>query len=117
MYAKEGKSAPKEMQSTVYYNRGLAWGALQVEAIRNAIKAKGGAVPSTDDVKRGFEQIHDFTLGGLLPPLKVTPEDHEGGGFVQVWQVKGGKLVRQTDWFHAFPDVVKKQVMAEANKS
>ncbi|MBN9562957.1 MAG: ABC transporter substrate-binding protein [Alphaproteobacteria bacterium] len=117
MYAKEGKPPSKEMKSTVYYNRGIAWGALEVEAIRNAIKAKNGGVPSSDDVKRGFEQIHDFTLGGLLPPLKVTPEDHEGGGFVQIWQVKGGKLVRQTDWFHAFPEVVKKQVMASANKS
>ena len=60
-------------------------------------------MPTSDDVKNGFEQIHDFTLGGLVPPLKMTPEDHEGGGLVQVWQVKGGKLVAETDWFRAYP--------------
>lgn len=117
MYAKQGKPAPKEMQASVYYDRGIAWAALHLQAIHNAIMAKGGAVPSSDDVKRGFEQIHDFTLGGLLPPLKITAEDHEGGGYVQIWQVDGGKLVRKTDWFRAYPDVVKKQVQLAGNKS
>ena len=68
MYAKDGKAAPKEMQSTVYYNRGVAWAAVHVQALHNAISAKGGAVPSGEEVKRGFEEIHDFTLGGIIPP-------------------------------------------------
>ena len=63
--------------------------------MHNAIKAKGGAKPTGEDVKHGFEQIHDFTLGGIVSPVKITAEDHEGGGFVQVWQVEGGKLVKQ----------------------
>ena len=58
------------------------------------------------DVKNGFEQIRDFTLGGLVPPLEITPTDHEGGGWVQVFQVKGGKFVKETDWFRAYRDVV-----------
>src|SRR6185295_6847307 len=40
MYKKEGKEPPKEMASTVYYNRGVLIAALHVEAIRNAVKAK-----------------------------------------------------------------------------
>jgi branched-chain amino acid transport system substrate-binding protein len=116
MYAKQGKPAPKEMQSSVYYNRGVATAALHIEAIHNAILAKGGAAPNGEDVKRGFEQIHDFTLGGIIPPLVVTAADHEGGGYVQVWQVEGGKLVKKTDWFRAYPDVVEKQIQAAANK-
>ena len=40
MYKKEGKPAPKEMASTVFYNRGVLVAALHVEAIRNALKAK-----------------------------------------------------------------------------
>ena len=35
--------------------------------------------------------IQGFTLGGLVPPLQVTPTDHEGGGWVQIFQVKGGR--------------------------
>jgi branched-chain amino acid transport system substrate-binding protein len=112
MYAKQGKPAPKEMQASVYYNRGVVWAALHIQALRNAIAAKNGAAPTGEDVKHGFEQIHDFTLGGILPPVNVTSADHEGGGFVQVWQVEGGKLARKTDWFHAYPAVVKKQVEA-----
>src|SRR6266480_944867 len=110
MYRKQGKDAPKEMASTVYYNRGVLIGALHVEAIRNALKARPDGKITGKDVKRGFERIKGFTLGGLVPPLEVTATDHEGGGLVQVWQVRGGKWMRVTDWFKAYPEVVAKAV-------
>jgi branched-chain amino acid transport system substrate-binding protein len=113
MYKAEGKEPPKTMQNTVYYNRGLLIAALHVEAIRHAIKAKGGATPTSDDVRKGFEAIHDTTLGGLVPPLALSGSDHEGGGWVQVFQVKGGKFVKETDWFRGYPDVLAKQLKAE----
>jgi len=106
MYKARGKEPQKVMESTVMYNRGLLWAALHVEAIRNAIKANGGKQPTGEDVKKGFEAIQDFSLGGLVPPLKVTATDHEGGGFVQIFQVKGGKFIKQTEWFRGYPDVV-----------
>jgi branched-chain amino acid transport system substrate-binding protein len=106
MYKAQGKEAPKVMDDTVAYNRGILWAAVHVEAIRNALKANGGKKPTGEEVKGGFEQIHDFSLGGLLPPLKITGADHEGGGWVQVFQVKGGKLVKETEWFRAYPEVV-----------
>jgi branched-chain amino acid transport system substrate-binding protein len=110
MYKKEGKPAPKEMASTVYYNRGVLIAALHVEAIRNAVKAKPAGKITGADVKAGFEKIGNFTLGGLVPPLKITPTDHEGGGLVQIWQVKGGKFVKSTEWFAAYPDVLAKHI-------
>ena len=82
MYKKDGKEPPKEMNDTVIYNRGLLQAALHVEA------------------------IHDFTLGGLVPPMKITASDHEGGGWVQIYQAKGGKFVKETDWIRAYPDIV-----------
>ena len=106
MYKTQGKEPPKGMDDTVIYNRALLNAAIQVEAIRNALKANGGKQPTGEDVKKGFEAIHDFTLGGLVPPLKVTPEDHEGGGWVQVFQVKDGKFVKETEWFRGYPEVV-----------
>ena len=116
MYKKEGKPAPKEMASSVFYNRGVLIAALHVEAIRNALKAKPNGKITGADVKNGFEQISNFTLGGLVPPLKITATDHEGGGLVQIWQVKGGKFVKVTDWFSAYPDVLAKHIK-EAAKS
>ena len=112
MYKAQGKDPPKEMKSTVYYNRGLLAAALHVEAIRNAIKAKGGAKPTSEDVKKGMESIKDFTLGGMVPPITLTPEDHEGGGWVQVWTVRGGKLVKDGEWFQAYRDVIKRHLAA-----
>jgi branched-chain amino acid transport system substrate-binding protein len=110
MYKKQGKPAPKEMASTVFYNRGVLIGALHVEAIRNAVKAKGSGKITGEDAKKGFEKISNFTLGGLVPPLKITNTDHEGGGLVQIWQVKDGKFVKVTDWYAAYQDVVAKHI-------
>jgi branched-chain amino acid transport system substrate-binding protein len=108
LYKAQGKPAPKEMASTVYYNRGLLTMALHVEAVRNAIKAKGGAAPTGEDVKKGFETIKSVPVGDLAPPLELSASDHEGGGWVQVFQVKGGKLLKATDWFRSYPEVLAK---------
>ena len=113
MYKAQGKEPPKEMQNTVYYNRGLLSAALHVEAVRNAIKARGGEKPSGEDVKKGFEAIHGLTLGGLVPPMELSASDHEGGGWVQIFQAKGGKFVKETDWFRAYPEVLAKQLKTE----
>jgi branched-chain amino acid transport system substrate-binding protein len=110
MYKKEGKPEPKEMKESVYYNRGVFLAAIHVEAIRNALKAKPDGKITGVDAKAGFEKIKNFTLGGLVPPIEITPTDHEGGGLVQVWQVSGGKWVKRTDWFRAYPEVVGKVI-------
>jgi branched-chain amino acid transport system substrate-binding protein len=120
MYKAQGKQPPKEMESSVYYNRGVMNAVVHVEAVRNAIKAKGGAMPTSEDVKKGMEAVKgkDVALGGgLLPPLEVTPADHEGGGWVQIWTVKGGKLVKTKDWFQGYRSVIQKHVAADASKS
>jgi branched-chain amino acid transport system substrate-binding protein len=103
MYKAQGKEPPKAMDDTVMYNRGILWAAVHVEAIRNTLKATGGKQPTGEDVKKGFEQIQDFTLSGLVPPLKMTDAKHESGGCVQV---RDGKFVKETDWFRAYPEVV-----------
>jgi branched-chain amino acid transport system substrate-binding protein len=108
MYKQQGKPVPKEVSNTVFYNRGVLIAAIHVEAVRNAIKAKGGTNITPQDVKLGFEQIKGFTLGGLVPPMEINNVDHEGGGWVQVFQAKGGKWVKATDWYRAYPTLLKK---------
>jgi branched-chain amino acid transport system substrate-binding protein len=112
MYKAQGKDPPPQQETSVFYNRGVMIAALHAEAVRNAIKAKGGARPNTVDVKNGMEAIKGFTLGGMVPPMAVTPQDHEGGGWVQVWSVKGGKLTRTTEWFQAYRPVIQKHLAA-----
>jgi branched-chain amino acid transport system substrate-binding protein len=117
MYKAQGKAPPKEMDSTVLYNRGVLIAALHVEALRNAIKAKGGATPTSEEVKKGMESVKGFTLGGLVPPMEITAADHEGGGWVEIWTVKGGKLERTKAWFQGYRPVIQKHLAAEASKS
>ena len=116
MYKKEGQEPPKEMNSTVYYNRGVLQAAIHLEAIRNAVKDKKSGNITGEDVRKGFEKISGFTLGGLVPPLKITPTDHEGGGLVQIFTVKGGKFVKSTEWFSAYNDIVAKHIKESGKK-
>jgi len=106
MYKDEGQQAPEQLsKSSVYYNRGVFGAALQIEAIRLALE-KFGAPPTGEKVKKGFESIKDFTLGGLVPPMEITEQDHEGGGWVRIYQVKDRKWVPVTDWFTGYREVV-----------
>ena len=112
MYQAQGKPVPPQQESSVLYNRGVLIAAVHAEAARNAVKAKGGARPTSEDVKNGMEAIKGFTLGGLVPPMEITREDHEGGGWVQIWTAKDGKLTKNGDWFQAYRNVIKKHLAA-----
>src|SRR5947199_992611 len=116
MYKKQGKEPPKEMASTVFYNRGVLIAALHVEAIRNALKAKPDGKLTGNDTKAGFEKISNFTLGGLAPPLKISATDHEWGALVQSGWLTGGKVVKVTDWFAAYPGGVARHIRARGKK-
>lgn len=118
MLKAEGKTPGKEFESTVTFNRGVYQGAVHVAALTNAIKAKAGGKPTGEELRKGFESVTtlDPSLDGLAPPLKLTAEDHEGGGWVQVWSVKGGKFVKTTDWFEGYRAEILKHVEAENKK-
>ena len=79
------------------------------EGLRIAVKNHGGNITG-EHVKEGFEQIKDFDLGGFLPPLTVTPQDHEGGGWLQIYETKGESLVQYKDWFKGYRQVILDQV-------
>jgi branched-chain amino acid transport system substrate-binding protein len=108
MYQAEHQDVP-EYVGGVYYNRGVLIAALMVEGIRRAIEEDGLPVTGAT-VKQGYERIKDFTLGGLLPSLTLTPEDHEGGGWVRLYQTQGEQLVPVTDWFRGYRDLVLDEV-------
>jgi len=109
MYKDEGKPDPKSMAVSVYYNRGVLIAAVHARAVQLAIEQKGPNITGAD-VKVGFESIKDFSLGGMLPPLNLSAKDHEGGGWVQMYQVQKGKFVAVTDWYHGYPEVLNKFV-------
>jgi branched-chain amino acid transport system substrate-binding protein len=114
MYRDEKKEVPKYLGS-VYYNRGVLLGATIVEGIRLAIQNQG--LPLTGDkVRRGYEAIRNYDLQGFGPPLTITPQDHEGGGYVRVYQVKGNEWVPVSGWIRGYRDEVMAQVRKANNK-
>jgi branched-chain amino acid transport system substrate-binding protein len=108
MYRAEGQSPPKVMEeSNVYYMRGVAQAFMWAEAIRQALRL-GGEPVTGEKMKRGMENIKGDISG--LVRLELSPRDHEGGGYVQVWQAKGGKWVLAKDWFRGYRDIVESLV-------
>ena len=51
--------------------------------------------------------------GGLTPPLTITASDHEGGGWVQVFQIEPKGFVKKGDWFRAYRKTVLALVQKE----
>ena len=73
MYKAQGKPVPKEIDSTVYYNRGVLIAALHVEAVRNAIKAKGGGKgkrPEQVAARPSWQEIPAVRAGRLRAELQ-----------------------------------------------
>ncbi len=111
MYRDEGKEVPKYVGGA-YYNRGVLTAAIIAEGLRLAIQNHG--LPLTGEkVRRGYEAIRKLDLQGLGPPLDITAQDHEGGGYLRIYQVKGNAWVPLTDWVRAYHD----EVMALAKKA
>src|SRR5260370_40638867 len=78
-------------------------GAILAEGVRPGIQNFG--LPVTGDkVRKGFESIKNFDLQGFLPPLTVNPKDHEGGGWVRMYQVKRAEGVPIADWIRGYRD-------------
>ena len=53
--------------------------------------------------------IHDLdrepALGGLMPPLTISDDDHEGGGWVQIFQVEADGFKKTTPWMQAYREL------------
>ncbi|MCY6411604.1 ABC transporter substrate-binding protein [Acinetobacter sp. VNH17] len=100
--------ADKNRFGTVYYNLGVVNGILNVEAVRVAQEKFGKRPLTGEEVRWGFENIHlteqrlkELGAYGLVQPLQLSCEDHEGGGAVrfQQWDGKAWKVI--SDWVQA----------------
>jgi branched-chain amino acid transport system substrate-binding protein len=98
---------PKRVGS-VYYNLGVVNGILNVEALRVAQKKFGNRPLTGEEVRWGFENIDidearlkELGALGLMQPIKLSCEDHEGGGAIRLQQWDGQKWVLVSDWIKA----------------
>lgn len=106
--AGKGNLADPKRFGNVYYNLGVVNGILNVEAVRVA-QARFGKRPLTgEEVRWGFENIKiddarlkELGATGLLQKLKLSCEDHEGGGAVRFQQWDGQQWKLISDWVQA----------------
>jgi branched-chain amino acid transport system substrate-binding protein len=110
----KGKAAgPENKVGTSYYNYGVMMAAIMIEGVKKAFE-KNPAGPVTGPwLNEGLRSITNFTADGMIPPMTVTKEDHQGGGGGRIARWDGAKFVPATDWFAANQDVV----WAEIRKS
>ena len=104
----KGNMQDAKRVGSVYYNLGVINGILNVEAVRTA-QGKFGQKPLTgEQVRWGFENLNidDARLKevgalGLLQQIKLSCQDHEGGGRIRLQQWDGEKWQLVSDWISA----------------
>ncbi|BAS27213.1 ABC transporter substrate-binding protein [Limnochorda pilosa] len=90
---------------STYYNIGVGAMATVVEGIRIALQRWGEPL-TAEKIKTGLESLQGFDAEGLMPPIAITSEDHEGGGVGRISQWDGSRWVPRTDWYGAYRDIV-----------
>lgn len=98
-------SGEKDKVGTTYYNVGVASMAIAVEGARLALKELGAPLTG-DKLRQGLEMIKDFDAEGLMPPLTLSSDDHQGGGWGRITQWNGSAWEPVSDWAHAYQDEV-----------
>jgi len=121
VYAKGNGAGPKENVGDVLYNRGLINAVLVVESIRTAQGKFGKKSITGEQMRWGIEnlnltaaRIKELGLEGMMQPLKVTCEDHEGVRHARIHQWTGSNWKFVSDWIEADDSVLKPMVQQAA---
>lgn len=105
VYDKNKGLGKVEEVGKVIYNRGIAAAVLTAEGIKVA-QDKYGKKPLTgEEIRWGIENIDlsearlkELGLTGMINPVKLSCEDHEGGGDVIITQWTGDSWKPVSDW-------------------
>ncbi len=115
IYEKGQGAGRRDGIGEVLYNRGVVNAMLNVEAIRTAMVKYGNKPLTGEQVRWGYEHLNlteqrleQLGMKGLLRPLRVTCENHEGiGGMMQIQQWDSKKWNIVSDWIEPMREVVR----------
>ena len=117
----KGAYSDKAKIGEVLYNRTLINAMLDVEAVRTAMTKYGNKPLTGEQVRWGMENLNltekrleELGVKGMMRPLRVTCENHEGNGqaLVQQWDGKNWNIV--SDWIEPMREVVRPKLEAAA---
>jgi branched-chain amino acid transport system substrate-binding protein len=114
LYDKGKGAGRRDGIGEVLYNRFIVNAMMSVEAIRTAMGKYGNKPLTGEQVRWGYENLNiteqrldQLGMKGLVRPLKVTCENHEGDGMAQVQQWDGKKWNIVSDWIEPMREVVR----------
>jgi branched-chain amino acid transport system substrate-binding protein len=117
----KGTYSDRNQIGEVLYNRMMINAMLNTEAIRTAMGKYGNKPLTGEQVRWGFEnlnltekRIEELGMKGLVRPLRVTCENHEGNGLALVQQWDGKKWNVVSDWIEPMREVVRPKLEAAA---
>jgi branched-chain amino acid transport system substrate-binding protein len=117
----KGAYTDKSKMGEVLYNRTLINAMLNVEAIRTAMTRFGNRSVTGEEVRWGMENLNitekrleEMGMKGMMRPLRVTCENHEGNGMALVQQWDGKKWNVVSDWIEPMREVVRPKLEAAA---
>ncbi len=119
-----GKGAgERDRVGEVLYNRTIINAMLNVEEIRTAMTKFGKKPLTGEQVRWGFEHLNltekrleELGMKGLMRPLTVTCENHEGNGMLLIQQWDGKKWHIISDWIEPMREVVRPKLEAAAEQ-
>jgi branched-chain amino acid transport system substrate-binding protein len=107
----------------VLYNRTLVGAMANLEAMRTAQARYGKRVMTGEEMRWGLEslditeaRLKELGFSGMARPMKITCNDHEGGGPVIFQQWDGTKWNMVSDWLPVMSDVVRPMIEEAAAK-
>ena len=123
LYDKGKGLAKREEVGEVLYNRGMINAMLTVEAIRTAQKRYGNKPMTGEQTRWGLEnlkldtaRIKEIGFDGLVNPLVISCNDHEGVRQARIFQWDGKQWVFQTEWLQADLKVIQPMYADAAKK-
>jgi branched-chain amino acid transport system substrate-binding protein len=123
VYEKGKGAAARPDVGEVLYNRTIINAMLNVEAIRTAMTKFGNKPLTGEQVRWGFENLNitekrleEMGMKGLMRPLRVTCDNHEGNGLALVQQWDGKKWTIVSDWIEPMREVVRPKLEAAAEE-
>jgi branched-chain amino acid transport system substrate-binding protein len=114
VYERGKGTAARPDVGEVLYNRTVITAMLNTEAIRTAMRKFGNKPLTGEQIRWGFEnldltekRLEELGMKGLMRPLKVTCDNHEGNGLALVQQWDGKKWTIVSDWIEPMREVVR----------
>lgn len=124
LYAEGKGNGDESLVGEVLYNRGVVNAAYVAESIRGAMEASDGKAPTSEQLRDAMERLEvtearaaELGLDGLMPPVKVTCLDHEGGNpGIKMMQWDGSKFTIIEEWIPAMSDIVRPLIEQDAKQ-